>query len=232
MPALELRIAETIAPVPATRLRTLLEKPNAVVLRRNHLVEPEGTEPSLCERLRVTCVLAVDITHPPEPNAPKTTGPDDAGEELSGDTEHVQEEHDEFAESFAKGIEFFISTEKGPVLLYADFDELTSALTLFDAYERIARYQPAYLRLDQRSVGIGYGFREGLVVGIAGELPDLREDAVSSFDSISSLRELDDVRAGRMLVRLPHAGIRYLQALLEGAGDWLDRNSYKSILGA
>lgn len=230
MPALELRITETIAPIPVTRLRTLLEKSNAVVLRRNHLVElEEPAEASLRERLRVTCVLAVDITHPPEPNAPKVTPAE--SDESSDTAEQVQEDFEEFADSFAKGIEFFIATEKGPVLLYADFDELTNALTLFDAYERIAKYQPAYLRLDQRSVGIGYGFREGLVVGIAGELPELRGDAASSFDTITSLRELDDVRAGRMLVRLPHAGIRYLQALLEGAGDWLDRNSYKSILG-
>ncbi|GGG92486.1 hypothetical protein [Silvibacterium dinghuense] len=231
MPALELRIAETMTPVPATRLRTLLEKPNAVVLRRNHVVEPEVlVEGMLREKLRVTCILAVDITHPPEPNAPKTTGPASLDEEDPDLIEQVQEDKDEFADRFAKGVEFFIATEKGPMLLYADFDELTSALTLFDAYERIARYQPAYLRLDQRSIGIGYGFREGLVVGIAGELPELRDE--KAFASLSSLQDLDDVRAGRRMVRLPHAGIRYLQELLEGAGEWLDRNSYKSILGA
>jgi len=228
MPALELRIAETIAPASATRLRGLMEKSNAVVLRRNHQVQiDESDDPALHDRLRVSCVLAVDITNPPQPNAPQTTTYEE-GEELS----QPQPETDEFADSFAKGVEFFISDEKRTALVFADFDELASALSLFDAYERIARYQPAYLRLDQRSVGIGYAFREGLVLGIAGEIPRLHEDASGIFDTVSSLTEFEDSRVGRFTVRLPHSAIAYLHSLLQASSEWLNQNSYKNILGS
>jgi hypothetical protein len=228
MPALELRVAETIPHTPATRLRGLLEKPNAVVLRRNHAVQlEEGDHAGLHDRLRVSCVLAVDITNPPEANASQPTVHAE-GEELL----EPHEEKDEFANSFAKGIEIFIASEKLTALVFADFDELSGALSLFDAYARIARYQPAYLRLDQRSIGIGYGFREGLVLGLTGDLQDLHESAAGVFDSVSSLNELDDSRTGRLTVRLPHAAIGYLHGLLRASSEWLNENSYKNILGS
>jgi hypothetical protein len=228
MPALELRVAETIPSVPVTRLRSLLEKPNAVVLRRNHIVQiEEHDEPALHDRLRISCVLAVDITNPPEPAAAQPTVHAEDEEMLE-----PQAEIDEFANSFAKGVEIFIASEKHTALAFADFDELAGALSLFDAYARIARYQPAYLRLDQRSIGIGYGFREGLVLGLSGDLEQLHENAAGVFDSVSSLIELDDSRAGRFTVRLPHAGIGYLHGLLQASSDWLNENSYKNILGS
>lgn len=228
MPALELRIAETIPSASATRLRSLMEKPNAVVLRRNHQVQiDESDDPALHDRLRVSCVLAVDITNPPQPGAPQTTVHEEDEEAFE-----PQPETDEFADSFAKGIEIFIAGEKRTTLVFADFDELASALSLFDAYARIARYQPAYLRLDQRAIGIGYGFREGLVLGIAGEIPQLHEDAAGIFDTVSSLSEFEDSRACRFTVRLPHSAIAYLHSLLQTSSEWLNQNSYKNILGS
>jgi hypothetical protein len=228
MPSLELRVAETIPAVPATRLRGLLEKPNAVVLRRNHAVQLEaGDEPALHDRIRVSCVLAVDITNPPEtkPSRPTVHAEGDERPESA-------DEVDEFADSFAKGVEILVVNEKHTAVVFADFDELAGALSLFDAYARISRYQPAYLRLDQRSIGIGYGFREGLVVGLTGDLQQLNENAAGVFDSVSSLMELDDSRAGRFTIRLPNAAIGYTKALLQAASEWLNENSYKNILGS
>jgi hypothetical protein len=228
MPALELRVAEAIPLASATRLRSLLEKPNAVVLRRNHMAEiEEGDVPGLHDRLRVSCVLAVDITNPPEASSAQPT--------VHGEGDESPEPHvetDEFADSFAKGVEILVASEKHTALVFADYDELAGALSLFDAYARIARYQSAYLRLDQRSIGIGYGFREGLVLGLTGDLQQLHENAAGVFDSVSSLIELDDSRAGRFTVRLPHAAIGYLHGLLKASSEWLNENSYKNILGS
>jgi hypothetical protein len=96
----------------------------------------------------------------------------------------------------------------------------------------VLRYQPAYLRLDQRSIGIGYGFRGGLVLGIAGDIPQFHEEVAGIFDSVSSLSEFEDSRAGRFSVRLPNSAIGNLRALLHSSLDCLNENSYKNILGS
>jgi hypothetical protein len=70
------------------------------------------------------------------------------------------------------------------------------------------------------------------VLGLSGDLEQLHENAAGVFDSVSSLIELDDSRAGRFTVRLPHAGIGYLHGLLQASSDWLNENSYKNILGS
>jgi hypothetical protein len=223
MPALELKVADGLPAQSSTRLRTLLEKPNAVVLRRNHLAQALiGDDPALHNRLRISAVLAVDITNPPSASAA----------DVADASENEPSEPDEFADSFAKGIEIFIRGEKQSALVIVDFDEISTALSLFEAYERIARYQPAYLRLDQRSIGITYAFREGLVVGLAGDPQQLRENLEGLFDTVSVLTEVDDSRASRFTVRLPHSAIAYLHELLKAASEWLNQNSYKNILGS
>jgi hypothetical protein len=223
MPALELRVADALPPASSTRLRTLLEKPNAVIIRRNHLAQAAHADDSgLHSRLRVSSVLALDITNPPQTSAQPV---DDEG------TEPLPAS-DEFGGGFAKGVEIFLSDEKHSALILADFDELSSALSLFDAYKRITRYQPAYLRLDQRSIGISYAFREGLLLGIAGDPQQFREQLEDVFDTISALSEADDTRASRFTMRMPHSAVAYLHELLDSATEWLTHNSYKNILGA
>jgi hypothetical protein len=225
MPALELRVADALPPASSTRLRTLLETPNAVIIRRNHLAQAGHADDSaLHSRLRVSSVLALDITHPPQAHA--------AAQPIDGEDPEPPPVSDEFAEGFAKGIEIFLADEHHSALILADFDELSSALSLFDAYKRITRYQPAYLRLDQRSIGISYAFREGLLLGIAGDPQQFREHLEGVFDTISALSEADDTRASRFTMRMPHSAIAYLHELLDSATEWLTHNSYKNILGA
>ncbi|WP_446742880.1 hypothetical protein [Silvibacterium acidisoli] len=233
MPALELKVAETVPPVSSTRLRALLEKPNAVVLRRNHLVQPAtGDDPTLHGRLRVTSVLAVDITNPPQVTAGKVSGRQDDDYNRDEEETGAELEKDEFEESFAKGVEIFIGGEKQSFLVMVDYDELSSALSLFDAYGRISKYEPAFLRLDQRSLGITYTFKEGLVVGLSGDPEQFREKAESFFHNVPVLAHPDDCRLRSFSTRLPHSGIAYMQALLQEASEWLNQNSYGNILSA
>src|ERR1700734_582953 len=68
MPCLEMKVAALPHPVPATRLRALLEKPGAAVLRRNYVAEAPGHEDAnLRNRIRISAVLAVNLTDPPKP---------------------------------------------------------------------------------------------------------------------------------------------------------------------
>ena len=63
MPCLEMNVPALPHPVPSTRLRALLEKPGAAVLRRNELAEAPGHEDrELRNRIRVAAVLAVNLT--------------------------------------------------------------------------------------------------------------------------------------------------------------------------
>jgi hypothetical protein len=236
MPALELKVAEKLPPASSTRLRTLLEKPNAVVLRRNHLAQAAtGDDPALHVRLRVSAVLAVDITNPPQTSPTSTTERSFAGQGSEVDEDEFADEAaetDEFADNFAKGVEIFIGSEKHSALVLADYDEIASALSLFEAYNRIARYQPAYLRLDQRSLGITYAFRDGLVLGLAGDPQQFRENLEAFFQTVPVMSETNDTRSSPFSVRLPHSSIAYLHELLKSASEWLNQNSYKNILGS
>jgi ribosomal protein L12E/L44/L45/RPP1/RPP2 len=236
MPCLELKIAEKPHPQPSTRLRALLDRPNTAVLRRNHIAEVEGSDlTELRHRIRMTAVLAVDITNPPQsaPASQETSSGDD--EEILRAEEDANEEQgkeSEFADSFAAGVEIWIAMEDGAIRVLVDADEIPGALLLFDAYSRLAKYQPAYLRLDQRRVGISYTFREGLTISVEGDAKQFHEETAGFFDSVSAIAEIDDVRENRFVVRLPNAGIAYFQGLLRAASEWLSENSYQSILGS
>jgi hypothetical protein len=211
MPSLELCVTEVREVT--SRLRTLLEKPDAVVLRRNHFEPALHPKEALAGRVRVNAVLAVDVTHPPQPQ------------------EGAEQETEEFGEQFAKGAEVWLLAESGPVRVFIDHEEIAGALTLFDAYARVATFQPALARLDQRSVGIGYRFREGLEIAIHGSViyADLPEDGLAVM---SSIVELEDDREARYVLRLENGAIASFEQLLRSAAQWLAQNSYQNVLSA
>jgi hypothetical protein len=231
MPCLELKVAAEPLPQPATRLRTLLEKPGAAVLRRHHVAEVAGyDEPQLRNRFRVVAVLAVDLSNPPqEPEAPP---PHPEGEAAAESPLPIQEEADPYDGSFAKGIEIWIADGIRTACVHADADEIPGALAMFDAYLRLARYQPAFLRLDQRVVGLHFTFREGFSVGVHGAASEVEPTAESFFDVVSPISETDDFRAPSFVVRLPNGCIAYFHDLLRAASAWLSENSYPNILGS
>lgn len=228
MPCLELKLPARAWPQPATRLRSLLEKPGAAVLRRNQIARAAGyDEAQLANCLRVTAVLAVDLTHPPqaeEPAEPGTTaepashpGPEDGDPLLGG---------------FARGIEIWIAKGAHAVCVFADADEIAGSLSMFDAYLRLARFQPAFERLDQRQVGLNFTFREGLALGIQGHPSETRPDPDSFFQHVAAIPEIEDSREPRLVLRLPNEGVGYFHELLRSASSWLEENSYTHILGA
>ncbi len=232
MPCLELKVAADLLPQAATRLRGLMEKAGAAVLRRNHVAEVAGYDDAeVRNRFRIVAVLAVDLNNPPkEPGNPSpaaTAGEDQ--EQVSGE---VQPESDPLVASFAKGIEIWISDGARAACVLADADEITGALAMFDAYLRLARYQPAFLRLDQRAVGLHYCFREGLVVGVQGAPSDAEPSPGVFFEAISPIAEVDDFRAPSFVVRLPNGCVGYFHDQLRAAAAWLDENSYPNILGS
>jgi hypothetical protein len=232
MPCLELKVAAEPARQPVTRLRSLLEKPGAAVLRRNQVAEAAGyDEPQLRNRFRVVAVLAVDLSNPPQEPEPPAEKPE--GEETAeAPAATPEEEPDPFDGSFAKGIEIWIADGVRTACIQADADEIPGALAMFDAYLRLARYQPAFLRLDQRIVGLHFTFREGLSVGIHGAPSEVEPTAEAFFDVVSPISETDDFRAPSFVVRLPNGCIAYFHDLLRSATAWLNENSYPSILGS
>jgi hypothetical protein len=229
MPCLELKVAAEPLPQPATRLRTLLEKPGATVLRRHHVAEATGyDDPQLKNRFRVVAVLAVDLSNPPQepeaaPEGETAVEPHPEPAEIQGDP---------FEGSFAKGLEIWVADGVRTACVHADADEIPGVLAMFDAYLRLARYQPAFLRLDQRVVGLHFTFREGLAVGINGAPSEAEPTADSFFDVISPISETDDFRAPSFVVRMPNGCIAYFHDLLRAATAWLSENSYPSILGS
>jgi len=230
MPCLELKVAAEVLPEPATRLRALLEKPGAAVLRRNNLSDVPGyDDPQLRNRFRVVAVLAVDLNNPPQEPEPPAQPAGEAEQEAPAE---IQPDPDPLAESFAKGIEIWISDGARTACVLADADEITGALAMFDAYLRLARYQPAFLRLDQRVVGLHYSFRERLWLGVQGAPSDAEPSHDLNFDTISPISEVDDFRAPSFVVRLPNGCIGYFHDQLRAAATWLDENSYPNILGS
>jgi hypothetical protein len=231
MPCLELKVAAEPARQPATRLRTLLEKPGAAVLRRHQVAEAAGyDEPQLHNRFRVVAVLAVDLSNPPQ--EPEKPAEKPEGEEAAETAVAVEEAADGFDGSFAKGIEIWVADGGRAACVYVDADEIPGALAMFDAYLRLARYQPAFLRLDQRIVGLHYTFREGLAVGVHGAPSEVEPTADAFFDVVSPISETGDFRAPSFVVRLPNGCIAYFHDLLRSATAWLNENSYPSILGS
>ena len=231
MPCLELKVAAEPARQPATRLRTLLEKPGSAILRRHQVAEAQGVDdPQVRNRFRIVAVLAVDLNNPPqEPEEPAEKA---EGEETAETPVTIQEEADPFNGSFAKGIEIWIADGVRTACIHADADEIPGALAMFDAYLRLARYQPAFLRLDRRIVGLHFTFREGLSVGVHGSPSETEPAPGAFFDAVSPISETDDFRAPSFVVRLPNGCITYFHDLLRSATAWLNSNSYPSILGS
>jgi hypothetical protein len=230
MPCLELKVALR-QPEPASRLRALLEKPGAAVLRRNYVAEAPGHEDgALRSRLRVTAVLAVDLTNPPR-EADAAAEPHAEADPLEPQPP-VQQAPDPMSGSFAKGLEIWLADGARSTCVHADDDEMAGALAMFDAYLRLARYQPAFQRLDQRVVGLSYLFREGLSVAIQGSPGEAAHTADASLESASAISETEDFRDPRFAVRLSNTGVGYFHDLLRSAAAWLDDNSYPNLLGS
>lgn len=226
MPSLELKIAAEPPPQPATRLRRLLEKPGAAILRRNYVPEVPGyDEPAVRNAFRISAVLAVDLSNPPEDNAAE------AGS-ASMDGTPGGEAEEESAGSFAKGLEMWVADRGRTTCVFIDDDEVSGARAMFDAYLRLTRYAPVLQRLEQRTVGLQYAFREGLSIGVLGAPVEAEPHADTVFERLSPIPELSDFRASSFTIRLPGNCIGYLHDSLRAATAWLDENSYANILGS
>lgn len=234
MPCLELKVAAEPLPHPVTRLRTLLDKSGVALLRRNFAAEAEGHEDAqMRNRFRIVAVLAVDLTNPPqEPEAAPASEAPAEGEASAEVPVTIHEDIDPFAGSFVKGLEIWVADGVRATCVYADADEIPAALSMFDAYLRLARFQPAFLRLDQRIVGLHYSFREGLTVAINGAPTEAEPTAEHFFEMVSPIAEVSDFRAPSFVVRLPNGCIQYFHDLLQSASAWLEENSYTNILGS
>jgi hypothetical protein len=227
MPSLELKIAAENSPRPLTRLRRLLEKPGAAILRRNYVPEVPGYEdPIVRNAFRVTAVLAVDLSNPPEETEkPLETSPTapPADESQAGDSS---------TSSFAKGLEIWVADRGRATCVFIDEDEIPGARAMFDAYLRLARYAPAFQRLEQRSVGLQYAFREGLHICVLGSPAETEPHPDAMFEGLSPIPQFSDFRATSFTIRLPGNCIGYLHDSLRAATAWLDENSYANILGS
>lgn len=237
MPCLELKIASQPHPTPASRLRALLEKPDAAILSRHQVAEAPGYDNiQLLHRVRVSAVLAVNLTDPPKesdsasanPLAPPGPTPLFRPDE----PRFPRSSGDPLTSSFAKGIEIWIADGERAARIFADADELPGALSMFDAYLRLARFQPAFQRLDQRLVGIHYYFREAMSIAIQGKTSDTRPKSDTFFSGVAPIPEFDDFRTPHFLVRLPDEGLGYFHDLLRSASAWLEENSFPNILGS
>jgi hypothetical protein len=231
MPCLEMKVAALPHPVPATRLRALLEKPGAAVLRRNFVAEaPEHDDAQLRNRIRIAAVLAVNLSDPPKPIDVGSF--DDEDDETSADeTAHADGDGNRYDGSFAKGLEIWIADGERAVCILADAEEIPGALAMFDAWLRLERFQPAFQRLEKRLVGLQFGFREGLFIAIQGDPADSAPEEDAFFDSIGPIPEIDDFRDPRFVVRLPEEGVAWFHESLQSALAWLEENSYPNILG-
>jgi hypothetical protein len=230
MPCLEMKVPGLPHPVPATRLRALLERPGAAVLRRNSVAEAPGHEDTqLRNRIRVAAVLAVDLTDPPKPIDGAAHSEVVAGEEPGSAPDP---DADPLAVRFAKGLEIWMTDGERAVCALADADEIPGALAMFDAWLRLTRFPPAFQRLDRRLVGLHYWFREGLSIGVQGSPAETPPEEETFFDCVAPIPEIDDFREPRFVVRLPEAGLAYFHDLLRCASAWLTDNSYTNILGS
>jgi hypothetical protein len=230
MPCLELKVKAQPFAEPVTRLRALLEKPGAAVLRRNHIAEAGGQQDDLLRnRLRILAVLAVDLNNPPQEPEEK---PAEEAEPQAEATAEPEEEKDSFDGSFAKGLEIWISDGERAARSFADLDEVPGVLAMFDSWLRLARYQPAFQRLDQRIVGLEYLFREGFTIGVHGNPAETPANPGGFFDSSSAIAETPDFRDTHFTVRLPSTALTFCHDLLRSASAWLEENSYPNILGS
>jgi hypothetical protein len=230
MPCLELKLPAHARPQPAAHLRALLEKPGAAVLRRNQIARAAGFDDALLgNSVRVAAVLAVDLTHPPQADEPAETA--ESAEPGDG-TDQDAEDSDPLLAGFAKGLEIWIADRGHAACVFADADEIAGALAMFDAYLRLARFQPAFERLDQREVGLNFTFREGFALGIQGYPAESRPAQEGFFERVAAIPEIEDSREPRFVVRLPNEGVGYFHELLRSSSAWLEENSYTHILGS
>jgi hypothetical protein len=208
MPAIELHVPR-VRPA-SSKLRTLIEKPDAVILRRNRC-DMELHSHALRSRVRVNAVLALDVTHPPQPS----------GEGA---------EADDFSEQFCKGLELWVRTPAGPVRVYADESEIEGALTMFEAYSRVENFQQAFSKLHRREIGLTYNFREGMEIGVNGTV---MEETMPSegLAALSPIVELEDEREPQFVLRLAEGSISDFEQVMRDALRWLNENSYANVLG-
>lgn len=224
MPSLELRIAAEIPAQPVTRLRRLLETPGAAILRRNFVPEIPGyPDPHVRNAFRIAAVLAVDLSNPPEQQ-------DTPSEKGSPPAQAPAEDADQG--SFAKGLEIWIANAGRSTCVFVDADEISVALAMFDAFQRLARYAAAYQRLEEGVVGLQYGFREGLSIAVTGPAKEVDPRPESFFQRVPPIPQLSDFRAASFTLRLPGDCIGYFQDSLRAAAAWLEENSYANILGS
>lgn len=226
MSSLELKIAAEVSPHPMTRLRRLLERPGAAILRRNYVPDVPGyEEPEVRNAFRISAVLAVDLSNPPEEA-------ENPAEIAPTGIPAGPESQEESTGSFAKGLEVWIADRGRATCVFIDADEIPGARAMFDAYLRLARYAPAFQRLEQRSVGLQYAFREGLSICVLGSPGEAQAHPEALFEGLSPIPELSDFRASSFTIRLPGNCIGYLHDSLRAATTWLDENSYANILGS
>jgi len=208
MPALELHVPQRRTTT--SKLRTLIEKPDAVILRRNRC-DMELHSHALRSRVRINAVLALDVTHPPQPAKP-------GGEQ------------NDFSEQFCKGLELWVRTPTGPVRVYVDENEIAGALTMFDAYTRVENFQQAFSKLHRREIGLTYNFREGMEIGVSGTIMEESMPA-EGLAALSPIVELEDEREPRYVLRLADGSIADFEQVMRDALRWLGENSYENVLG-
>lgn len=211
MPSLELHVVR--ARPASSKLRTLIEKPDSVILRRNHC-DLELHSYALRSRVRVNAVLAVDVTHPPEPD----------------DANQAHAEDDDFSEQFCKGLELWVRTPDGPVRVYVDEGEIEGALTMFEAYTRVENFQQAFSKLHRREIGLSYNFREGMEIAVHGTIMEETMPA-EGLAALSPIVELEDEREPRHVLRLAEGSITDFEQVMREALRWLGENSYENVLG-
>lgn len=166
---------------------------------------------ALRSRVRVNAVLAVDVTHPPDPD-------------------EASSEDDDFSEQFCKGLELWIRTLDGPVRVYVDEAEIEGALTMFEAYTRVESFQQAFSKLHRRELGLTYNFREGMELGILGTIMEESMPA-EGLAALSPIVELEDEREPRYVLRLAEGSITDFEQVMRDALRWLGENSYENVLG-
>lgn len=201
------------------------------MLRRNYVAEAPGHDDAqLRNRIRIAGVLAVNLTDPP--NSIEVAPPGEIPAEVPRRAPTPLQPTDPLATSFAKGLEIWMADHDRAACVLADDDEIPGALAMFDAYLRLARFPPAFQRLDHRLVGLNYGFREGLSIAIEGPPAESPPEEETFFDVLAPIAEIDDFREPRFRVRLPEAGLAFFHDLLRSAASWLEANSYPNILGS
>ena len=166
---------------------------------------------ALRSRVRVNAVLALDVTHAPQPIESST-------------------EIGNFSQHFCKGLELWVRTPTGPVRGYVDEQEIPGSLTMFDAYTRVENFQQAFSKLHRREIGLTYNFREGMEKGVSGTIMEETMPA-EGLAALSPIVELEDEREPRYVLRLADGSITDFEQVMRDGLRWLGENSYENVLG-